>query len=38
MISTDADPFSHDNLEDPDPLHKRLRDAGPVVHLTRYDT
>ncbi|TQM45037.1 cytochrome P450 [Pseudonocardia cypriaca] len=35
--STDADPFSHDVLEDPLPLHARLRDAGPVVYLTRYD-
>jgi cytochrome P450 len=24
-------------LEDPLPLHARLRDAGPVVYLTRYD-
>jgi 4-methoxybenzoate monooxygenase (O-demethylating) len=35
--ATDADPFSHDVLEDPLPLHRRLRDAGPVVYLTRYD-
>ncbi|BAL86039.1 putative cytochrome P450 [Actinoplanes missouriensis 431] len=33
-----ADPFDHDNLEDPGPLHEALREAGPVVHLSRYDT
>ncbi|MFC7535367.1 cytochrome P450 [Actinoplanes sp. GCM10030250] len=33
-----ADPFDHDNLEDPGPLHSALREAGPVVHLSRYDT
>jgi cytochrome P450 len=33
-----ADPFDHDNLEDPGPLHESLREAGPVVHLSRYDT
>ncbi|WP_328468679.1 cytochrome P450 [Actinoplanes sp. NBC_00393] len=33
-----ADPFDHDNLEDPGPLHQSLREAGPVVHLSRYDT
>ncbi|MEV5410312.1 cytochrome P450 [Thermopolyspora sp. NPDC052614] len=37
LPSIDADPFSHDVLEDPLPLHARLRDAGPVVYLTRYD-
>ena len=35
--TTDADPFAHDVLEDPLPLHAGLRDAGPVVYLTRYD-
>jgi 4-methoxybenzoate monooxygenase (O-demethylating) len=35
--TADADPFAHDVLEDPLPLHSRLRDAGPVVYLTRYD-
>ncbi len=35
--TTDADPFDHDVLEDPLPLHAALRDAGPLVHLTRYD-
>src|SRR5437764_4735705 len=37
LPSTDADPFGHDALEDPAPLHAALRDAGPVVYLTRYD-
>ncbi len=36
--STDVDPFGHEVLEDPLPFHAQLRDAGPVVHLTRYDT
>ncbi|MFG1995354.1 cytochrome P450 [Actinoplanes sp. NPDC048988] len=35
---SDADPFDHENLEDPGPMHEKLREAGPVVHLTRYDT
>jgi 4-methoxybenzoate monooxygenase (O-demethylating) len=35
--STDADPFAHGVLEDPLPLHVWLREAGPVVYLTRYD-
>jgi cytochrome P450 len=35
--TTDADPFAHDVLEDPLPLHAWLRAAGPVVYLTRYD-
>jgi len=33
----DADPFSHEVLEDPLPLHAELREAGPVVYLTTYD-
>jgi 4-methoxybenzoate monooxygenase (O-demethylating) len=33
----DADPFGHEHLEDPLPLHERLREAGPVTYLTRYD-
>ncbi|TQM01924.1 cytochrome P450 [Pseudonocardia kunmingensis] len=37
LPADDADPFSHEVLEDPLPLHAALRDAGPVVHLTRYD-
>ncbi|MFI6735027.1 cytochrome P450 [Nonomuraea sp. NPDC050451] len=34
---SDADPFCHEVLEEPGPLQAALRDAGPVVHLTRYD-
>ena len=34
---SDADPFSHEVLEDPLPMHEQLREAGPVVHLSRYD-
>ncbi|MGH8963969.1 MAG: cytochrome P450, partial [Actinomycetes bacterium] len=32
----DTDPFSREVLEDPTQLHAGLRDAGPVVYLTRY--
>jgi cytochrome P450 len=35
--TSDADPFSHEVLEDPLPMHEELREAGPVVYLTRYD-
>ncbi|HEV7787579.1 MAG TPA: cytochrome P450 [Pseudonocardia sp.] len=35
--TSDVDPFAHDVLEDPTPMHAALREAGPVVHLTRYD-
>jgi 4-methoxybenzoate monooxygenase (O-demethylating) len=35
--TSDVDPFSHEVLEDPLPMHEQLREAGPVVHLTRYD-
>jgi cytochrome P450 len=38
LPTSDADPFSHEVLEDPLPLHEQLREAGPVVYLTRYDT
>jgi hypothetical protein len=34
---SDADPFSHEVLEDPLPMHEQLREAGPVVYLSRYD-
>ncbi|WP_405539557.1 cytochrome P450 [Streptomyces sp. NBC_00075] len=37
LPSTDADPFGHDILEDPAEFHAGLRDAGPLVYLTRYD-
>lgn len=33
----DADPFAAEHLEHPEPLHRSLREAGPVVHLSRYD-
>jgi cytochrome P450 len=35
--STDLDPFGEEALEDPAALHAALRDAGPVVYLSRYD-
>ncbi|GAA3042654.1 cytochrome P450 [Pseudonocardia yunnanensis] len=31
------DPFGTEVLTDPYPFHSRLREAGPVVHLPRYD-
>ncbi|TWH73011.1 hypothetical protein JD78_01534 [Modestobacter roseus] len=34
---SDVDPFAHDVLEDPLPVHQELREAGPVVRLSRYD-
>ena len=34
---SDADPFSHEVLEDPLPFHQQLRESGPVVYLSRYD-
>jgi cytochrome P450 len=34
---SDVDPFSRPNLENPAPMHAALRDAGPVVYLSRYD-
>ncbi|WIX80248.1 cytochrome P450 [Amycolatopsis carbonis] len=37
MITLDDDPFADAVLADPVPLHRRLRDAGPVVRLVRYD-
>lgn len=33
----DGDPFGHEVLEDPLPFHEELREAGPVVYLSRYD-
>ncbi|MER7104501.1 cytochrome P450 [Streptomyces humidus] len=32
----DADPFAAEHLEHPEPLHQQLREAGPVVRLSRY--
>jgi cytochrome P450 len=37
LPSNDTDAFGHDVLEDPSAFHADLRDAGPVVYLTRYD-
>lgn len=37
LPTSDADPFGPEVLEDPLPFHADLRDAGPVVHLSRYD-
>ncbi|MFE7168147.1 cytochrome P450 [Streptomyces sp. NPDC057616] len=34
---SDADPFAPEVLLDPEPLHRALREAGPVVYLSRYD-
>ncbi|WP_432194320.1 cytochrome P450 [Streptomyces sp. bgisy027] len=34
---SDADPFSQASLLHPEPLHRTLREAGPVVYLSRYD-
>ena len=31
------DPFSEAYLADPHPVQEALREAGPVVRLTRYD-
>jgi cytochrome P450 len=37
LPTSDVDPFSHEVLEDPLPMHAELREAGAVVHLARYD-
>jgi cytochrome P450 len=37
LPTNDVDPFGHEVLEDPLPMHAALRDAGPLVHLTKYD-
>ncbi|MCX4092384.1 cytochrome P450 [Nocardia sp. alder85J] len=37
LPTSDADPFGHEVLENPLPLHAELRDAGPIVYLTKYD-
>jgi hypothetical protein len=31
----DIDPYAAENLIDPYPMHQRIREAGPVVRLTR---
>ncbi len=33
----DDDPFSRETLENPLPFQERLREAGPVVYLSKYD-
>ncbi|MFE4670786.1 cytochrome P450, partial [Streptomyces sp. NPDC056734] len=35
--TSDADPFATEHLRNPEPLHRALREAGPVVRLSRYD-
>ncbi|WP_258198954.1 hypothetical protein [Streptomyces sp. A244] len=37
LPSSDLDLFATDTLLDPCPVYARLRDAGPVVRLSRYD-
>ncbi|GAA2876831.1 cytochrome P450 [Pseudonocardia halophobica] len=37
LPTSDVDPFCPEVLEDPLPFHAALREAGPVVHLRRYD-
>ncbi len=37
MTATAVDPFSPEVLEEPAAFQTWLRDAGPVVHLSRYD-
>jgi cytochrome P450 len=37
MPSLDIDPFSMDFLSDPHPAHEILREAGPVVHLHKWN-
>jgi 4-methoxybenzoate monooxygenase (O-demethylating) len=37
LPTDDVDPFSHEVLEDPLPMHAALREAGPVVYLSTYD-
>jgi cytochrome P450 len=37
MVTSEIDPFSREFLADPYPYHEQLREAGPVVRLTRYD-
>jgi cytochrome P450 len=37
VAASEIDPFSPAFLADPYPYHEQLREAGPVVRLTRYD-
>ena len=34
---SDVDPFCREFFENPFPAHEELREAGPAVHLSRYD-
>ena len=34
---SEVDPFCRDFFENPFPAHEELREAGPVVRLSRYD-
>ncbi|HWU11844.1 MAG TPA: cytochrome P450 [Streptomyces sp.] len=36
LPTSDADPFAPEHLRNPEPLHRALREAGPVVRLSRY--
>ncbi len=35
--SVDVDPFSDADIDEPYAMHESLREAGPVVHIPRYD-
>ena len=35
--ASDIDPFAREFLADPYPFHEHLREAGPIVRLTRYN-
>ncbi|MGP4025959.1 cytochrome P450 [Actinomadura sp. 3N407] len=37
LVSLDIDPFAAGVLQDPLPMQAELREAGPVVHLSRHD-
>lgn len=37
LPQSDVDPFGSEALENPLPMHEELREAGPVVLLSRYD-
>jgi cytochrome P450 len=34
----EVDPFSPENLENPYPMHRLMRDTAPVVYLAKYDS
>lgn len=38
VVELDIDPYTHENLLDPYPMHERMREAGPVVRLKPYPT